>query len=281
MLPSLEPTIAREPETAFQPTTQLMPDDRQSGQFSIDLDGAWSSLVGMHGGYLVAVVIAAAGKVAGDRPIRTVTTNFLRPAFAKPATVKVDVVRTGRSVTNLAVTLTQAAKIVLISQVIAADAGESTAWDTSAHLDLRPIEECVPITPPDGIGHFAHGVALLDPADLPFSHGSRARVAGHMRPIEPGPIDASWLAMALDWFPPASFTRIDPPAGGVSISYTVHVHRTLDRLADDEWLGGIFQADISVEGIALEKGLIADPTGRILAESFHTRWTAGPDQLRS
>ena len=278
---SPELTINGERETLFDATTRLVPNVLQPGQFSIDLDSAWSSLIGMHGGYLVAVAIAAAGKLAGDRPIRTVTTNFLRPAFAKPATVIVDVVRTGRSVTNLAVTLTQSAKTVLSSQVIAAETGESTAWDTSAKLDLRPIEECVPITPPDGIGHFAHGVALLDPADLPFSHGSRARVAGYMRPIEPRPIDASWLGMALDWFPPASFTRIDPPAGGISMSYTVHVHRTLDRLADDEWLGGIFHADISAGGIALEKGLITDPVGRILAESFHTRWTAGPDQLRS
>jgi hypothetical protein len=281
MLQSPEPTSVTARETIFDATTRLVPDVLQPGQFSIDLDSAWSSLIGMHGGYLVAVAIAAAGKVAGDRPIRTVTTNFLRPAFAKPATVTVDIVRAGRSVTNLAVTLTQSAKTVLISQVIAAEAGESTAWDTSARLDLRPIEQCVPIAPPDGIGHFAHGVALLDPADLPFSHGPRARVAGYMRPIEPGPIDASWLGMALDWFPPASFTRIDPPAGGISISYTIHVHRTLDGLADDEWLGGIFHADISAGGIALEKGLITDPAGRILAESFHTRWTAGPDQLPS
>jgi hypothetical protein len=281
MLQSPEPTIVTERETVFDATTRLVPDVLRPGQFSIDLDSAWSSLVGMHGGYLVAVAIAAAGKVAGDRPIRTVTTNFLRPAFAKPAIVSVHIARTGRSVTNLAVTLTQAAKTVLISQVIAAEAGESTTWDTSARLDLRPIEQCVPITPPDGIGHFAHGVALLDPADLPFSHGPRARVAGYMRPIEPRPIDASWLGMALDWFPPSSFTRIDPPAGGISISYTIHVHRTLDRLADDEWLGGIFHADISAGGIALEKGLITDPAGRILAESFHTRWTAGPDQLLS
>jgi hypothetical protein len=38
---------------------------------------------------------------------------------------------------------------------------------------------------------------------------------------------------------------------------------------------------ISADGIALEKGMIVDPSGRILAESFHTRWTAGPDQLPS
>jgi hypothetical protein len=281
MLQLPDVTCASDHATVFDATTRLVPDSLHPGQFSIDLDEAWSSLIGMHGGYLAAVAIAAAENVVGDRPIRTVTTSFLRPAFAKPSTVTVDVVRAGRSITNLAVTLTQSAKAVMISQVIAAETSESTSWDTSADLDLLPIEQCVPIAPPDGVGHFAHGVALLDPADLPFSHGPLARVAGYMRPIEPRPIDASWLAMALDWFPPASFTRIDPPAGGISISYTVHVHRTLDRLGDDEWLGGTFRADISAGGIALEKGLIADPTGRILAESFHTRWTAGPDQLPS
>ena len=100
-----------------------------------------------------------------------------------------------------------------------------------------------------------------------------------MRPIESRAIDAAWLAMALDWFPPASFTRIDPPAGGISVTYSIHVHHTLECLDDGAWLGGMFDVDISADGIALEKGLISDPSGRILAESFHTRWTAGPDQL--
>ena len=167
----------------------------------------------------------------------------------------------------------------MVSHVTAADAVESTAWETTGELDLPPIEDCVPITPPPGVGHFDHGVALLDPDRSSVQSRSAGpgrrlhatdRATSHRRRV---------AGMALDWFPPASFTRIDPPAGGISISYTVHVHRTLDELGDDEWLGGIFRADISAGAIALEKGLITDPSGRILAESFHTRWTAGPDQL--
>ncbi len=79
--------------------------------------------------------------------------------------------------------------------------------------------------------------------------------------------------MILDWFPPSPFTRVDPPTGGVSIDYTVHLHRTLPPLRAGEWLGGRFRADVSEGGIALEHGTILDPDGRILAESFHTRWT--------
>ena len=68
--------------------------------------------------------------------------------------------------------------------------------------------------------------------------------------------------MILDWFPPSPFTRVDPPTGGVSIDYTVHLHRTLPPLRDGEWLGGHFRADVSEGGIALEHGTILDPDGR-------------------
>jgi acyl-CoA thioesterase len=265
--------------TVFDATTSLTVGS-EPNRFHARLDPAWSSLIGIHGGYLSAIAITAARRVA-DRPIRTVTTTFLRPGSIGDASLDVEVVRRGRSVTNLAVTLTQSANTVLVSQVVAAHAVESTSWDTAPRLGLPDFAECVPLAPPEGVGHFDHGVALLDPRSLPFSHGPLARVAGYMRPRESRPIDAAWLAMALDWFPPASFTRIDPPTGGVSITYSIHVHRTLERLADDEWLGGEFNVDISADGIALEKGRITDPSGRVLAESFHTRWTAGPDQLPS
>ncbi|MEP7047609.1 MAG: thioesterase family protein [Ilumatobacteraceae bacterium] len=279
MMHAPDAAVVTDAETVFDVTTRLTADPARIGSFTVHLDAAWSSLVGIHGGYLAALVIRAAQAVAGDRPVRTVTTSFLRPGTVGAATIDVEVVRRGRSITNLEVTVSQSSRVVVVSQVIAADPVENTPWELPTTLDLPPIGRCVPIASPPGVGHFDHGVALLDPADLPFSHGPRARVAGYMRPIESLPIDAAWLGMALDWFPPAAFTRIDPPAGGISISYTVHNHRTLGRLAADQWLRGVFRADISSAGIALEKGIIADPDGRTIAEAFHTRWTAGPDQL--
>ncbi|MEP7201819.1 MAG: thioesterase family protein [Ilumatobacteraceae bacterium] len=264
-------------DSVFDATTMLVPDRANAGRFTAQLDPLWASLVGVHGGYLAAVAIKAAEIVVGvDRPIRTATTSYLRPGEIGQADVGVEVVRQGRAISNLTVTLSQRSRAIVICHVTAASAVASSSWETIRELDLPPIERCIPIQPPPGIGHFDHGVAMLDPTDLPFAHGPRARVAGYMQPIEPRAIDAPWLGMALDWFPPSSFSRVDPPVGGISISYTIHIHRTLDHLAEGEWLGGVFHADISSEGIALEKGLITDPDGRILAESFHTRWTADP-----
>ena len=273
-----DPIEAEHGLTTFDATTELRPTSSRGDRFEVELDPSWSSLVGIHGGYLAAIAIKAAERVAA-RPIRTVTTTFLRPGSIGAATVDVEVVRRGRSITNLTVTLSQSSKTVLISQVVAAEVVESTSWERFTPPDLSDFAECVPITPPEGIRHFDHARAVLDPRTIPFTHGPVARVAGFVQPSQPRPIDAAWLGMALDWFPPAAFTRIDPPAGGISITYTVHIHGTHEGLAADEWLGGEFDVDVSADGIALEKGRITDPTGRVLAESFHTRLTAGPNQL--
>jgi acyl-CoA thioesterase len=80
--------------------------------------------------------------------------------------------------------------------------------------------------------------------------------------------------MVLDYFPPAAWTKVDPPTGGVSVDYVVHVHHTVDRVMnEDEWLAVSFRADVSAAGLSLEHGAIAAPDGQLLAESFHTRWT--------
>jgi len=263
--------------TRFDETTAVRPDpgtaDGAPHRFEIDLDPSWASLVGIHGGYMAAVCTRAVELVADGRPVRTITTSFLRPGRPGPVDVTVDTVRTGRSLSTFAVTLTQDERPLLTSRITAAVPIDGERWETPDPVALAPIDECVPLAPPEGVRHFGQARAVLDPAYTPFSHGPLARVGGYVRPLEPRPIDAAWLIMILDWFPPSPFTRNDPPTGGVSIDYTVHLHRRLDGLDAGEWLTGYFHADQSADGLALEHGTIRDPAGRVLAESFHTRWT--------
>jgi acyl-CoA thioesterase len=261
--------------TVFDETTRIIVTERESGRLHADLSPAWASLRGIHGGYLTAIAVKAAQRVLGERPVRTIATSFLRPAVVGPVDVSVEPIRRGRLLTNVGVTIAQASRPVVVSRLTASTA-DGEAWDTTVDLGLARRERCEPIAPPPNVRHFDHAEAFLDPAHLPFSHGRRARVGGYVRPRERQAIDSAWLAMALDWFPPAAFSRTDPPVGGVSIDYTVHVHRTLDALGDGEWLQGLFHADTSADGMALEKGVIADGRGRVLAESFHTRLTATP-----
>jgi hypothetical protein len=109
---------------------------------------------------------------------------------------------------------------------------------------------------------------------MPF-RAPRASVAGYVRPIEARPLDAAWLVMAADCFPPPAFARTEAPTGGISIDMTVHVHRGGFRLAPDEWLVGSFEIDDSAGGLAVEHGRLARPDGTALAESVQTRLMSG------
>lgn len=260
--------------TRFDQTTTLVASD-ESGRFTVDVDPAWSSLRGVHGGFVAALAVRATEHVAVGRDVRTTTTSFLRPARPGPLDLVIEPVREGRTLSTYLVTTSQNGRNVATTRVTAVVPSEGTAWETPAEAEaLPPPEDCIPVEPPEAVRHFENATALLDPSFVPFSHGPDARVRGYVRPLEARPIDAAWLTMILDWFPPASFTRNDPPIGGVSVDFTVHVHRTLEQPAPDEWLTGSFRADLSSGGLALEKGTIRNPSGRVIAEAFHTRWTA-------
>lgn len=246
----------------------------ESALYVLDVDPSWSSLRGVHGGYLASLAVRATQFQVPDRSVRTVATSFLRPAAPGPTQVEVEAERVGRSLSTHVVTVSQGGRTVSTTRVTTVAPVEGLEWDDAPTGDVLPPEECLPVSPPEGVRHFEHATALLDPRHVPFSHGPLARIAGYVRPLEPRPIDAPWLTMILDWFPPTAFSRNDPPTGGVSVDYTVHLHRTLDPLAPEGWLAGELHADVSTGAMALEQGTIRGPQGQLLAESFHTRWTA-------
>jgi acyl-CoA thioesterase len=260
--------------TTFDRTTAVTPDARDSLVAHATLDDSWSSLRGIHGGYLAALAVRAAETQLAGREVRSITTSFLRPAAIGQARLTIAPVREGRNVTTLAVTVEQEGTVA-IARITATKVGaDGEAWERIRSLDLYPIEACVPLYPPAGVRHFEQAHALLDPRGIPFGGGAEERIGGYVRPAEARPIDAAWLAMVADWFPPSSFVVHEPPTGGVSVDYTVHIHRTLSGLAPDEWLAARFEAPVSNAGLALEHGVVVGPRGEALVESFHTRWTA-------
>ncbi len=260
-------------QTVFDRTTHVTADAATPGRFAVRMDEAWSSMRGVHGGYMTALIVRAAEAELVDRAVRTVSVNFLRVGRVGDAVITITPVRAGRLVTVLTATLVQDHGEVATARITATAGTCGAEWGTPLDLGLPPIEACASNNPPPGIRHFEHAVVRLDPAGMPFSHQERARIGGYVRPVERRPIDAPWLAMLLDWFPPSPFTRVDPPTGGVSVDFTVHLHRTFRELADGEWLTGEFEVRDSAGGLALEHGTVVAPGGVVLGESFHTRLT--------
>lgn len=260
--------------TIFDQTTTIEFDAADPSRALITLPEAWSSLMGAHGGFVTALAVRAVESRLTVQRVRTVSTSFLRPVALGQTTLTIRALREGRSLSTFEVTLEQQGRQVTTTRITAAVPAEGVQWDQALPLPIPTVDQCLTVPGPPGIRHLDHGVGVLDPAHLPLTRSEEAVLQGHIRPAEPRPIDAAWLAMVLDYFPPAAWTKVDPPTGGVSVDYTVHIHRTIpDSLADDHWLGVRFRAEVSSEGLSLEHGSVAGPDGTVLAESFHTRWT--------
>lgn len=262
--------------TEFDRLLHLDPVPGTAGAFTVELPAEWSALVGIHGGYLTALAAHAAESTAGERRVRTLSTSFLRPARPGPAELTVTVVRHGRSIDTIVADLVQHERPVATTRLTLTGDQVGVEWRPAASIPLPPPDQCVPIVPLTPSAHFDRARARLDPSSLPFTDGPDALVRGYLRPLEPRPIDAAWLAMASDWFPPPAFVRLEPPIGGISLDLTTHVHRTLPTLADDTWLTAEFSVTTSTGGMATEHGRIATIEGVLLAESFQTRWMVAP-----
>ena len=151
--------------------------------------------------------------------------------------------------------------------------GRASSGARRSRLDLPDPDDCVRMDA-GRVSHFEQADGLLDRRHLPLSGGDRAVSQGYLRPLEGRTVDAAWLAMATDWFPPPAFVRLEPPTGGVSIDLTTHVHVPHVELGEDEWLRASFEVGNSTAGLAVEHGVIARHDGTLVAESFQTRLTA-------
>lgn len=273
--------MTSEPTTEFDRTTAIVPSGGAPGvgpnRFEATLDDGWASLRGVHGGYVTAIAVRAAQAVAPDRRVRTVATSFFSPAQLGPLALEVEVLRAGRGLWSGRVICRQGDRTVSEVRVTAVSDTLAGTHDwapaTAVLFPLAPVEECVEFAARTAVRHFERATGRLDPAGLPFTGQEQAWLRGWVRPLEARPIDAPWLAMILDWFPPSPFTKVEAPIGGVSVDYTVHLHRELDGLAEGAWLAGSFRTEVSQAGLALERGVLATAEGLVLAESFHTRWT--------
>src|SRR6476469_9359775 len=103
--------------TEFARTTAPVPVADRPGEFLVDLDAGWSSLVGVYGGYMCALAVRAAEAMAPGRAIRTMSTSFLRTGKAGSARLTVREVRQGRTITTMIAELVQDDNALIVSRL--------------------------------------------------------------------------------------------------------------------------------------------------------------------
>lgn len=230
--------------SAFERVSAVTP--LGDGRYACDLDPGWTTLAGINGGMLMAILLRAIdaeiehgaedGAGTGDarREVRSLTVHFLRPPAAGPAEVVIEPVRTGARASTFRARLQQDGRTMLEALAVAFTGGidELARWSprmpeagpprdpatasSEAHPDPRrpALADHIVYTPRIGPRPFSG--ARLEP-------GEAARTGGWLKLRDPGPITPSLLALYLDaWWPP-SLGPLTEMSLNPTVDLTMHI----------------------------------------------------------
>ncbi len=188
------------------------------GRYGAVLDPSWSIGTKPNGGYLLtvlaraAVAEAAVGAIAELPHPVAVSAHFLTAPDPGPAEVAVEVLRHGRTASQVRATLSAGGKRCVEAVVTCGRLHPATApyWSSVPVPDFPPEQDCGPAPDADPrfpVPMFGEVELRTDPATAGFAVGRPAmagEIRGYVRPTT-GPPDPYSVLIALDALPPATF----------------------------------------------------------------------------
>lgn len=248
------------------------------GRYRAHVGDHWSSLQGVHGGLVAALVVTAAGavqRVEGVDPataLRAATFGYVSGNAPGDLQIDVELVRRGRAMVTTHARVTQAGKTTTVARLHHSTSRDGPTFSDAPPMTTRPAD-AVPLSVGGRAAHLDNVVTFLHPGTTPFAGAPRAEWVAWCRPRHGGALDEAWLAMFGDYFPPAVFTRAVAPNRAVTIEYAIQVHSGARswHLGEDGHLAARMHAFHSAEGFAVEDGWIHLPDGALLATVRQTR----------
>ncbi|MUL40115.1 thioesterase family protein [Streptomonospora sp. PA3] len=127
--------------TRFDTATAVSPSSE--GRFTADLDPGYLIGKAMNGGYLMAVMQRAALEAAPHPHAVSSSFHFMRPAAAGTAEIETDVLKAGRTVATVRVTLRQEGKACVTGTIATAELDAGAVPDYAAPApQVPPVSEC-------------------------------------------------------------------------------------------------------------------------------------------
>ena len=210
---ALQPSAAPDERRTFREVSDVRPDG--AGRFLADVDPEWTIGGKPNGGYLLAMLGRAATVGRAHDHVVAASAHFLRPPEPGPVVVETEVLRAGRSASQLRARMAQDERPCVEALLTAAhlEEGSRPYWalgmpDQGSHR----IDDAALLVPvlPSGMR-----VAIMDQVDVWVEPGAQGWVDG--RPTGRGAL-RGWLALpggeefdptsllyAVDAFPPATF----------------------------------------------------------------------------
>jgi hypothetical protein len=241
---------------------------------AVELDGRWSTPVGLNGGYVAGVILREIIEAIGrpERQPRSFTLHYLSTPRPGPATVEVTEERSGRTLSNVSARLVQEGRTrVLVLAALAGPYSRELEFTTPPPA-LTPFEELTPLewVPPGfPIVEFFDLRPALGPLPFVEPPAEEAVTGGWVRLRDGRPVDAPTLALYADAWWPAPFVRLPLPFGVPTVDLTIHFRapEVLEALAPGAPVMVRFTTRTAHEGYFEEDGELWAPDGTLLANS--------------
>lgn len=231
---------------------------------------AWNIGDNPNGGYLLSIILAALRDASPHPDPVSVTTHYLRPGSGgQPCEIRIEPVRSGRTLTTLRGQLLQDGKARL--EVLAAFADLSVPAGIESDITLSPPElpppdECIPR---DGrlqnieISITSRLDVRLHPDLAVPGKAPAPEVSGWIRFADGRAPDTGSLPLFTDTFPPSPFGVLGVVGWVPTIELTVHIRRQ----PEPGWIRARFRTDDLNEGRMIESGALWDSSDRLVAQS--------------
>jgi hypothetical protein len=199
--------------TTFDGVTALT--DLGGGAFAGDVSPVWTISGKPNGGYLLSMLGRAAAAVAPHHHVIAASAHYLRSPEPGPVTLTTELLRAGRSASQVRARMSQGERDCVEALVTVAhlDAESAPYWDAGVpDAGTVAFDDAVPLPPrlPSGapVAILEQIGVRLDPASLGFMDGtprSRGELRGWLSLPGGAPFDPVSLLFAVDSFPPATF----------------------------------------------------------------------------
>jgi acyl-coenzyme A thioesterase PaaI-like protein len=258
----------------FADISRLTPreQDREPGLFDATLNPEWTTVGRPNGGYLLALACRAAVAVSTHPHVIAASAHYLRSPDPGPVVLEAEVLRAGRSASQVRARLSQDGRSCVEALITASALGPSAApyWDRGApQPGTVRLDDCVRLTSqgPNGLH-----VAIMDqvdmrlePESLGFAAGrpsGRGELRGWLALPDDEPFDPFSLMYAADAYPPATFD-IGPSGWVPTLELTVYV-RALPSPGPVQ----VLQRAVLIDAQRVdEECTVWDQAGRLVAQS--------------
>jgi hypothetical protein len=241
------------------------------GRFGAAVDPAWTIGGKPNGGYLLAMMGRAATLSTDQKDVLAASAHYLHSPDPGPVAIDVEVLRAGRTASQVRTRLSQDGQACVEALVTAGrlEAGAVPYWDRGLPAPGRvDFDDCVRLVPrlPTGMP-----VAIMDQIDVrlePESFGfasgrprGRGELRGWLALVSGEPFDPASLLFAVDAFPPATFD-IEMTGWVPTLELTVYV-----RALPAPGPLAILQRAQLIDGQRVDEVcFVWDSTGRLVAQ---------------